>query len=85
MISLTRHCCRKSEVGLHFFAEDAQNNKKTHSYKDNAKFHFTFLQATLRFAPHILVKTGSDKKMLNIWANLEKIFKNVGCAEFCIY
>ncbi len=49
-ISLTRRFCRKREVRLPFFAENAQNDLKTHSYEDNAKFHSAFSPTTLSYA-----------------------------------
>ncbi len=38
-ISLTLRFRQKCKVWLRFFAESAQNDPKTHSYKDNAKFN----------------------------------------------
>jgi hypothetical protein len=41
---------RKREVWLPFFAENAQNDPKTHSYEDNAKFHSAFSPTALSYA-----------------------------------
>jgi hypothetical protein len=49
-ISLTPRFRRKRKVRLPFFAENAQNNPKTHSYEDNAKFHSAFSPTTLSYA-----------------------------------
>ncbi len=49
-ISLTPRFRRKREVWLRFFAENAQNNPKMHSYKDNAKFNAAFSATTLSHA-----------------------------------
>jgi hypothetical protein len=46
-ISLT---LRFREVWLRFFAENAQNNPKTHSYEDSAKFNVVFLKTTLSYS-----------------------------------
>ncbi len=56
-IKLTPCCRQKCEVWLHFFAEDAQNNQKTHNYKDNAKFHSAFLVTMLGYATHFRWKS----------------------------
>ncbi len=48
--SLTLRFRRKREVWLPFFAQNAQNDPKTHSYEDNAKFHSAFSPTTLRYA-----------------------------------
>ncbi len=50
MISLTPHFRRKPKVWLPFFAKNAQNNPKKHSYEDNAKFHSAFLPTMLSYA-----------------------------------
>jgi hypothetical protein len=49
-ISSTLRFCRKHEIWLPFFAENAQIDQKTHSYEDNAKFHSAFLLTTLSYA-----------------------------------
>ncbi len=49
-ISLTPHFCHKRKVWLPFFAENAQNDPKTHSYEDNAKFHSAFSPTMLSYA-----------------------------------
>jgi hypothetical protein len=49
-ISLTLRFCRKHEFGLRFFAENAQNDLKMHSYKDSAKFNSSFSATTLSHA-----------------------------------
>ncbi len=46
-ISLTPRFRRKRKVWLRFFAENAQNNPKTHRYKDRAKCNFAFSATTL--------------------------------------
>ncbi len=48
-ISVTPRFRRKREVWLPFFAENAQNDPKTHSYEDNAKFHSAFSLTTLSY------------------------------------
>ncbi len=48
MISLTPHFRRK--VWLPFYAENAQNDPKTHNYEDNAKFHSAFSPTKLSYA-----------------------------------
>jgi hypothetical protein len=50
MISFTPSLCQKHEVWLRFFAKNAQNNPKTHSYEDNANFTACFwLSYAMRF------------------------------------
>jgi hypothetical protein len=49
-ISLTPRFRRKHEVWLRFFAENAQNDPKTHSYEDNAQFNAAFSATTLSYA-----------------------------------
>jgi hypothetical protein len=49
-ISLTPRFRQKREVWLPFFAENAQNDPKTHSYEDNAKFHSAISPTTLSYA-----------------------------------
>ncbi len=49
-ISLTPRLRRKREVSLPFFAENAHNDPKTHSYEDNAKFHSAFSPTMLSYA-----------------------------------
>jgi hypothetical protein len=49
-ISLTPRFCWKREVWLRFIAENAQNDPKTHSYEDNAKFNAAFSAITLSHA-----------------------------------
>ncbi len=56
--SLTRRYCRKHEVWLRFFAENAQNDPKTHSREDSAKFNSVFLATTLSHAPRFRRKRG---------------------------
>jgi hypothetical protein len=60
-IGLPLHCPRKWKVWLHFFAENAQNDPKTHSYEDNAKFHSVFLVTTLSYATRFQRKLGVSK------------------------
>ncbi len=50
MISLTLRFQWKREVWLRFFAENAQNYPKTHSYEDSAKFNSAFSATTLSHA-----------------------------------
>jgi hypothetical protein len=50
MISLTPCFRWKREVWLRFFAENAQNDPKTHSYEDSAKFNAAFLATALSHA-----------------------------------
>ncbi len=50
MISLTSRFRGKRKVWLNFFAENSQNDPKTHSYKDNAKFHPAFFATMLSYA-----------------------------------
>jgi hypothetical protein len=55
----------------------------------------TVTKTTLNFTPcfwrqrsvmlHTFGKIGKWSKILNIWANLKKIFKNVGCSACFIY
>jgi hypothetical protein len=49
-ISLTPRFRRKREVSLRFFAENSQNDPKTHSYEDSAKFDSAFSATTLSHA-----------------------------------
>jgi hypothetical protein len=49
-ISSTPRFLRKREDRLPFFAENAQNDPKTHSYEDNSKFHSAFSPTTLSYA-----------------------------------
>ncbi len=49
-ISLTGRCRWKRKVWLQFFAENAQNDTKTHGYEDSAKFHSAFSATTLIYA-----------------------------------
>ncbi len=55
-ISLTPRFRRKREVWLRFFAENAQNDLKTHSCEDRAKFNSAFSATTLRHALHFRQK-----------------------------
>jgi hypothetical protein len=50
MISLTPRFRRKHKVWLNFYAENAQNDPKTDSYKDNAIFYITFSMTMLSYA-----------------------------------
>jgi hypothetical protein len=81
-ISLTLRFRWKREVWLHTFAENAQYDPKTHNCKDNAKFTLRFCNATMLRA---FSENGEWLKILNIWANLNKIFKTDGCTVFCFY
>jgi hypothetical protein len=57
-ISLTLRFRWKREVLLRFFAENAQNDPKTHSYEDSAKFNSAFSATTLSHAPRFRRKPG---------------------------
>ncbi len=57
-ISLTPRFCQKRKVWLCFFAENAENDPKTHSYEDNAKFNSAFLATTLSYALRFRQKRG---------------------------
>jgi hypothetical protein len=59
--SSTLRFCRKREVLLRFFAENAQNDPKMHSYEDNAKFNVAFLVTTLSHASRFWRKRGVIK------------------------
>ncbi len=58
MISLTPRFRRKREVWLRFFAENAESDPKTHSYKDSAKFNSAFSATTLSHAWRFRRKRG---------------------------
>ncbi len=83
-ISLPQRCHQKHDVWLHFFSKNAQNDRKR-----------TVTKATLNFTPRfqqqrsVMLLTfgenGEWLKISNIWANLKKIFENVGSTVFCIY
>ncbi len=47
MVSLIPRFRQKREVWLRFFAENGQNDPKTHSYEDGAKFNSAFSATTL--------------------------------------
>ncbi len=49
-ISLTPRFRRKRKVWFRFFAENAQNDQKTHSYEDSAMFNVAFSATTLSHA-----------------------------------
>jgi hypothetical protein len=49
-ISSTQRFRRKREVWLRFFAENAQNDPKTHNCEDSAKFNSAFSATTLSHA-----------------------------------
>ncbi len=55
-ISSTLRFCRKREVWLRFFAKNARNDLKTHSYKDSAKCNSAFLATMLSHALHFWQK-----------------------------
>ncbi len=57
-ISLTPRFRWKRQVWLRFFAENAQNNPKTHSYEDNTKFNSLFLATMLSNASRFWRKQG---------------------------
>jgi hypothetical protein len=46
-VTLTPRFRRKREIWLRFFAENAQNDPKTHSCKDSTKFNSAFSATTL--------------------------------------
>jgi hypothetical protein len=56
--NLTPRFRRKREVWLRFFAENAQNDPKTHSYEDTAKFSVAFSATTLSHASRFRRKRG---------------------------
>jgi hypothetical protein len=60
-ISLTPRFCRKREVWVRFFAENAQNDPKTHSNEDTAKFNITFWATMLSHASLFRRKWGVIK------------------------
>jgi hypothetical protein len=62
-ISWTPCFHRKHKVWLTFFTENAQNDPKTHSYKDEAKFNPTFLATTLSCASCFQRKRGVIKNL----------------------
>ncbi len=49
---------QKCEVLLRFFAENAQNDPKTHRYEDSAKFNSAFSATTLSHASRFRRKRG---------------------------
>ncbi len=57
-ISLTPRFRRKCEVWLRFFAENAQNDPKTHSYEDSAKFNVAFSASMLSHTSRFQQKRG---------------------------
>ncbi len=83
-ISLTPHFRRKREVWLRFFAENAQNDPKTHSYKDNAKFNATF-SATMRSHASRFRRKRRVIENFEYLGEFEEYFENVDCTAFCIY
>ncbi len=64
-ISLTPRFRRKHEVWLRFFAENAQNDPKTHNYEDNAQPCFS-----------LSAKMGSDQKF-RISGRIWRTFSNM--------
>jgi hypothetical protein len=84
-ISLTPRFRQKREVWLRFFAENDQNDPKTYSYEDSAKFNVTFLVITLSHASRFRRKRGVIKNFEYLCANFKNVFENVGCTAFCIY
>ncbi len=80
-ISLTPRFHRKREVWLRVFAENAQNDPKTHSCEDSAKFIQRFRRqhsAMLR----AFGENGEWSKTSNIWANFKNIFRK--CWLYCV-
>ncbi len=57
-ISLTPRFRRKREVWLRFFAKNAQNDPKMHSYEDNAKLNSAFSATPLSHASRFRRKRG---------------------------
>ncbi len=84
MISVTPRFRRKREVWLRFFAENAQNDPKKHSYEESAKFYVAFSTTTLSHASRFRRKRGVIES-LNICANFKNFFENVSHTAFCIY
>jgi hypothetical protein len=70
----------KTQNLTYLFKENAQNDPKMHSYKDNTKFHCAFLGQRLA----MLCAFRDNAEVQYIWANM-KILKNVGYTAFCIY
>jgi hypothetical protein len=56
--SLIPRIRQKCKVWLHFFAENAQNNAKTHIYEDKVKFNSAFSVTTLSYASRRRQKRG---------------------------
>ncbi len=80
-ISLTPRFCRKCEVWLCFFAENAQNNPETHSYEDNSKFNSAFSATTLSHASRFWRKRGVIENFEYLGEFKEYFWK---CWLYCI-
>ncbi len=85
MISLTPRFRQKRKVWLHFFAENAQNDPKAHSYEESAKFNVAFSATTLS---HASAKTGSFQKLwisvriLRIFSKMLAVLRSVSISEW---
>ncbi len=76
-ISLTPCFHQQREDWLPFFTENAQNDPKTHSYEDNAKFHSAFLATMFSYASCFQQKRGV-MEILNIYSRrIWKIFSKM--------
>jgi hypothetical protein len=80
-ISLTPRFCRKRKVWLPFFAKNAQNHPKTHSYKDNAKIHSALSPTTLSYASRFRRNRGVIEN-LEFLDKFEEDFQR--CWLYCI-
>ncbi len=83
-ISLAPCFCQKREVWLRFFAKNAQNDPKTNSYEDSAKFNSTSSATMLSLASRFRRKRGVIENFEYL-GEFEEYFRNVGCTLFCIY
>jgi hypothetical protein len=81
MISLTPCFRQKCEVWLHFFAKNAQNDLKTHSCKDSAKFNSAFSATTLSHASRFQRKWRVIKNFEYL-GEFEEYFRK--CWLYCI-
>ncbi len=80
-ISLNPRFRRKREVWLQFFAKNAQNDPKTHSYKDNPKFHSAFLPTTLSYASRFRRNRGVNENSEYL-GEFEEVFRK--CWLYCV-
>ncbi len=80
-ISLTPRFCQKCKVWLRFFTENAQNDPKTHSYEDNAKFKTAFSATTLNHASRFWRKRGVIENFEYL-GEFKEYFRN--CWLYCV-